>query len=89
MFSTLELNPFSGRFVERLFAAHPEWRTLAQQDPRIEDLLGDRFVVVIRLFFGRPAWSRAVRVGRVRRPLVGRVEAYSWSGAQDATVGSG
>jgi hypothetical protein len=54
----------------------------------IEDLLADRLVVVTRVFFGRPVWSRAVEASRVRKPWVGRVEVYSWSGARDATLGS-
>lgn len=49
----------------------------------IEDLLTERVVVVTRTFFGRPAWSRAIPVTRVRRPLIGGVEVYSWSGARD------
>ena len=29
----MELNPFSQRFAERLFAVFPEWRSLARRDP--------------------------------------------------------
>jgi hypothetical protein len=30
----LALNPFSQRFADGLFAAHPEWSPLAQRDPQ-------------------------------------------------------
>ena len=29
----MQLNPFSQRFAERLFAVYPEWRSLARRDP--------------------------------------------------------
>jgi len=142
-----DLNPWSRRFAERLFAAHPEWRSIARRDPEgfplpgslllevaspvvgralmirthgdqvtvdfgrhgwhdhfgsssgqsesaafgaalalIEDLMTERVVVVTRVLFGRPVWSRAVDAARVRRPLIGRVEVCSWRGRDDETL---
>jgi hypothetical protein len=52
----------------------------------IEDLLSDRLVLVTRIFFSRPVWTRAIEATRVRRPVVGRVEIRSWTGAADATL---
>lgn len=52
----------------------------------IEDLLSDRLVIVTRIFLGRPFWTRAVEATRVRRPVVGRLEVRSWTGAADATL---
>ena len=140
------LNEYSRRFADRLFAAHPEWRPLAQSDPEgfpppgsllvevpspvtgrglwvrtygdqitvdfgehgwhehfgadgkteevaftkalafIEDLLSERVVVVTRIFFARPVWTRAIEATRVRPPLIGRVEVRSWTGAADAML---
>jgi hypothetical protein len=52
----------------------------------IEDLLSDRLVVVTRIFLGWRVWTRALEATRVRRPVIGRVEVCSWSGAADATL---
>jgi hypothetical protein len=52
----------------------------------IDDLLRERLVVATRFLFGRPMWSRAVRVERLRRPRFGRVEIRSWAGSRDATL---
>ena len=53
----------------------------------ISDLLAERVVVATHFFFGRPWWSRPMRTDRLRKPLVGRIEAYSWSGGRDAILG--
>ena len=52
----------------------------------IEDLLSERLVVVTRILFSRPAWTRAIEATRVRRPLIGRIEVRSWTGAADAML---
>lgn len=40
------LNAFSRRFAEHLFAAHPEWRSLAERDPYGDPLPGSLLVRV-------------------------------------------
>ena len=147
MASTADLNEFSQRFAERLFALRPDWAPLARVDPEgdsppgsllvevpspvpgralsirtygnqvtvdfgpsgwhdhfisesgpqesvafgralgfIGDLIAERVVVTTRVLFGRPAWSRAVRVEHLRRPRFGQLDVYSWSGSRDGLV---
>jgi hypothetical protein len=52
----------------------------------IDDLMAERVVIVTRVLFGRPLWSRAVEATRLRRPLVGRVEVCSWTGRGDGML---
>jgi hypothetical protein len=52
----------------------------------LDDLLNDRVVVITRRLFGRPMWTEAIRADRVRPPLFGRLEVYSWSGKLDTRL---
>jgi hypothetical protein len=46
MVSFSELNPYSQRFAERLFAAYPEWSALAVRDPEGFPLPGSLLVSI-------------------------------------------
>jgi hypothetical protein len=52
------LNPYSQRFAERLFVAHPEWRTIAQRDPTGFPAPGSLLVTVQSPVAGRELWIR-------------------------------
>ena len=54
----------------------------------IADLLAERVVLATRCLFGRPVWSRPMRADRLRKPLFGRLEVYSWSGGRDDVLGA-
>ena len=54
----------------------------------VDDLLAERVAVLSRELFGLRGWTRLIGPGVVpRRPLVGRVEVYSWRGGRDAVLG--
>jgi hypothetical protein len=54
----VQLNPFSQRFAERLFAARPGWRGLARRDPDGFPDPGSLLVIVESPVAGRPLTIR-------------------------------
>ena len=54
----MQLNPFSQRFAELLFATFPEWRSLARRDPDGFPEPGSLLVIVESPVAGRPLTIR-------------------------------
>jgi hypothetical protein len=54
----VQLNPFSQRFAERLFATYPDWRNLARRDPDGFPEPGSLLVIVESPVVGRPLTIR-------------------------------
>ncbi len=49
----------------------------------IQDLISEHVVVTTWILFGRRLGTRAVRTADLRRPRMGRVQVYSWTGKHD------